>query len=350
MAVRDRLRMAVVLVLPALMSGCAGAPASGVGGAEAPASFSGVLPSADGPGVAWRLDLRADGVFFLHRLYQDRGPDAAVDQVGRWRRDEAAGRVVLEAADENIVLSVGRNALRLCDREGRPIVSDLDYDLRRDDAYVRVEPRLRLRGMYSYMADAAVFADCASGLRLPVLFEGDNLALERAYLAVEGKDMAQPLLAEVEGRIVRRPHMEGHRLVDWLLVDEFLGLWPGEMCSRPLVDEALENTYWKLTRLEGRPLPLPPGREPHLVLRPGEGQVAGHGGCNAFGGGYELDGARIGIGPLRATRMACPPGYQVEGRFLAALERVQGWRVTGDVLELRDAAGVVLARFQAVHF
>ena len=37
-----------------------------------------------------------------------------------------------------------------------------------------------------------------------------------------------------------------------------------------------------------------------------EGRVAGHGGCNRFFGAYQIADGRISIGPLGATRMACP--------------------------------------------
>ena len=38
------------------------------------------------------------------------------------------------------------------------------------------------RGRFTYMADAALFEDCGSGLRFPVAMEADYLAAERAYL------------------------------------------------------------------------------------------------------------------------------------------------------------------------
>ena len=52
----------------------------------------------------------------------------------------------------------------------------------------------------------------------------------------------------------------------------------------------------------------------------GEGELQGHGGCNRFFGTYRLAGERIEIGPLGATRMACPtPVMERENRFLQAL-------------------------------
>ena len=75
--------------------------------------------------------------------------------------------------------------LRKLDVEGGAIESSLNYDLRRKDAIGTIEPRFTMRGMYSYMADAALFEECISGRRFQVAQEADNLALERAYLEAQ---------------------------------------------------------------------------------------------------------------------------------------------------------------------
>lgn len=40
-----------------------------------------------------------------------------------------------------------------------------------------------LSGEFTYMADAAMFRDCATGLRFPVAQTGDYLRTEREYTA-----------------------------------------------------------------------------------------------------------------------------------------------------------------------
>jgi heat shock protein HslJ len=47
------------------------------------------------------------------------------------------------------------------------------------------------------------------------------------------------------------------------------------------------------------------------------------------------------------TKMACPGGMGTETAFLTALGQVQTWRVLGRLLELQDAQGNLLARFEA---
>lgn len=88
-----------------------------------------------------------------------------------------------------------------------------------------------LRGLYRYMADAASFTDCATGRRLPVAQEGDNLALERAYLAARAAPGA-PLLVTVQGRVLDRPRQEGTGVEPALVVDRFIAVAPSAQCPR----------------------------------------------------------------------------------------------------------------------
>ena len=80
--------------------------------------------------------------------------------------------------------------------------------------------------------------------------------------------------------------------------------------------------------------------------------VGGFGGCNRFTAPYTVDGDGIEIGQIASTRMACPPPADaVERAYLAALERVVGWRVEEDGAELAllDDDGAELLRYRAGH-
>ena len=115
------------------------------------------------------------------------------------------------------------------------------------------------------------------------------------------------------------------------------------------LDAPLVNTYWKLTELRGQPVvPAPNQREAHIVLRVGEqSRVGGSGGCNRLTGGYRIEGDAIAFDHLATTRMACPQGMDTEQAFLEALGEARTWKVGGERLELRDAAGAVIARFES---
>lgn len=212
----------------------------------------------------------------------------------------------------------------------------------------RGEAASRLRGHYVYFADAGLFTDCRSGERWPVLQEGDNRALESAYLRAR-RAPGIPALATVEGRVEPRIGPDGGAARRSLFVQRFVGIAPAEGCSGPQADESLENTYWKLAALGGVPFTSYPGtREVHFVLQPGR-RVSGFSGCNRLMGGYTLEGERLSFGQLAGTRMACAQGGEQERAFLEMLGKAARWRVMGPWLELADANGQALAVFQAVH-
>lgn len=204
-----------------------------------------------------------------------------------------------------------------------------------------------LRGMVTYLADAASFEDCATGERYPVAMEGDYLALERAYMATR-RYAAEPLLVLVRGTLSRRPGLEGDRISTHLVVTEYIDLYPGETCGNPLANESLQDMYWKLTRLEGEPIERVAGqREPHLVLHTAEQRLAGSGGCNRITGSYALRDDTLTFGSVATSRMACPDGMEQEQRFLSVLSGVRFWRIDGSHLELLGPAREILARLEA---
>jgi copper homeostasis protein (lipoprotein) len=207
-----------------------------------------------------------------------------------------------------------------------------------------LEPPVAMRGMFSYMADAALFEDCDTGRKLPVAMEGDYVALERAYMNERGEP-GQAILAKVEGRIVERVNMEGPARPT-LVVERFLGLSPGESCGGPSVAEPLESTYWKLTELNGTEVVPVQGRgEAHLIFQ-AEGRLAGSDGCNRLFGSYSLEGEKIQFGRTGGTLMACTQTVR-DREFVEALGKAVSWRVLGSHLELRGAEDELLVRFTA---
>jgi heat shock protein HslJ len=104
----------------------------------------------------------------------------------------------------------------------------------------------------------------------------------------------------------------------------------------------------ELTRLEDKPVILAEKqREPGRILRTQQSRVTGFGGCNSLTGGYRLDGGELTFGRIAATRMACLQGMDTEAAFFKALERVRAWKILGQHLELYDAGGDLVARFEA---
>ncbi|HJS73993.1 MAG TPA: META domain-containing protein [Vicinamibacteria bacterium] len=200
-----------------------------------------------------------------------------------------------------------------------------------------------LRGMFTYLADAPLFEDCATGRKLPVAMEADYLSLERAYLE-KRRSPGEPLLASVEGRIEERVNMEGPARPT-LVVERFLGFSPGETCEEAEA-HPFQGTYWKLTELNGTAV-VPGERRPeaHLVFQP-EGRMAGSDGCNRMFGSYTMDGERIRFSKMGGTLMACREPAR-DRELIAALEKAAKWRITGAHLDLLSAEDELLARFEA---
>jgi copper homeostasis protein (lipoprotein) len=328
-----------------------------VGGGSSPAaartravagSFVGTLPCADCEGIEYRLDLFEDGAFYRRMTYLEKGDDTLTYDIGSWSlgADRSTIGLFSEDREPEQWKVVDRSTLRKLDREAHTIESDLNYDLVRTEGLEPFEPRLAMRGMYMYMADAAMFRECLTGRRLPVAMEAASIDVERAYLDTPHPPGAE-VLVSVVGRLAQRPPMEGDGTVEMLVVDEFEGIWPGETCGARMTVSELQDTYWKLTRLGDEPVIIEPQqREPHLVLR-SDGQVTGFAGCNQLTGPYTVDGSMISFGALAMTQRACLQGMETEAAFAKALHATVGFRLLAHHLELLDEAGDVVARLEA---
>ncbi|MFT3683082.1 MAG: META domain-containing protein [Ferruginibacter sp.] len=109
---------------------------------------------------------------------------------------------------------------------------------------------------------------------------------------------------------------------------------------------ALFQSEWKLAEVQGAA--VPEVSLARLVLTPGQpNKVTGSTGCNIMTGSFTLGGAdTIKFSPMAVTRRACldEGAGKTEQQFTDALSKVTSWRVTGNVLELKNA-GTVVAKF-----
>lgn len=114
---------------------------------------------------------------------------------------------------------------------------------------------------------------------------------------------------------------------------------------------SLEDTHWVMVSLRGNPVAAGAapgaGRAPDLMLLSSGRRVTAYGGCNRLMGTYRHDGAALGFGPMTGTRMACPATMELESTYVATLQAVARWRVSGDRLQLLDTQQAVIAEFEA---
>src|SRR5574341_322403 len=191
---RSSLSPAIVVLLLALAFGCkqranreaAPQSAASIAWFILPATFSGVLPCADCSGIRYTLNLFPDRVFYLRETYLAKGEgegDSFYD-LGSWSFSEDGKTLTLKGGREAPLLFSAKSpeVLRKLDLDGHEIESALNYNLTRAGQFEFFKVNAFVRGMYSYMADAGIFTECRTGKKFPVAQEGDNAALEAAYL------------------------------------------------------------------------------------------------------------------------------------------------------------------------
>jgi heat shock protein HslJ len=97
----------------------------------------------------------------------------------------------------------------------------------------------------------------------------------------------------------------------------------------PVIAGSLEGE-WQIEDLNGGG----PVAQSRLMFDPGDqgtSRLSGTAGCNRFSGNWKQDGATLQLGPMAATRMACPPpAMEIEQRVVALLEAANSVTYTAD--------------------
>ena len=328
--------------------------------ASGSAVFTGNLPCADCTTVRHQLELFGDESFFLRRTYVRRGRSTVVDDIGTWRLSRDRGTLTLAGSEgPPLTIAIGKpNTLHVLAESGKP-VPPRSNALTLTSRAQPIEPRLRMRGMYRYTADAGRFTECRTRQSWPVAHEGANAALEAAYSRTR-RARGEPLLVELVGRVASRPKVEGSGTQRTLVVEKFDAVRRGESCDSPetsglsqgasepssMSTEQLENTDWTVTRMGDRAVATGGQRAPHFVLHSATRRVSGSAGCNRLLGRFEAEDTSLTFSDVATSRMACP-AMDVERQFLAALRATRSARITQRHLELFDGGGKFLARLEA---
>ncbi len=316
---------------------------------ERPLHFLGLVPGANCQ-MKYQLDLFENRVFFLREeCFKDGVSSGANDDIGRWYADND-NRVVLNPTKTKVkyFLILDEKSIELMDLKGNKIDSKLNYKLLASNRAKSLEPRLILEGAYSYMADAGLFYECSTGLKFPLAFEEDNIALEKAYLnavITPNQSLKTQLKVRIAGR--KQPDSVGNKAT--IIVEEFLEIIPKEKCQNPYSKAKLQNTYWKLTKLNLKPLSLSKSmsKETHMILDKGL-KFKGNTGCNSMSGTYKIKGEKFSFSEkIMMSRMMCRGS--IEKEFIEVLKKVDTYKVKGEYLELFDVNGLNIARFESVY-
>lgn len=129
-----------------LLSHTAGTPAASSVSSESslsvlPATFVGMLPCADCPGIRYQVNLFPDHTFVSRMTYVER--NLSLDHHGHWQLTSEGKILVLRGEDRAQEKFAVRDAhtLRKLDVEGHQIKSKLNYDVKRTPEFAPIEPQ-----------------------------------------------------------------------------------------------------------------------------------------------------------------------------------------------------------------
>ena len=215
----------LLLALTAALCGCskdqepAAPPPPRVDLDQVPGVYAGTFPCGDCPGVANRLWLRDDRVFFLRQIYlrDDEQESTPFYALGRWR---------IEAATQLLLLEGDGPTRRFQVKDGNTLEfqtsSKPAHILERDTDGAGFADSITVEGDYT-PGKTQYFAECKTGLRYPIANHGDARKLRRQYRSMP---RGQAILAVLETHLQGTD--EGYR---WT-VDRIVSLKPGERCDR----------------------------------------------------------------------------------------------------------------------
>jgi len=190
--------------------------------AALPGVYAGTFPCRNCPGIDVRLWLRPDGAFFMRQDYLGAAEEPAerAHATGRWTWDSGPALLSLRSAGPERAFRY-RDARLTLQGPGDPHV------LARAESAEPFTDRLALQGRYDSVTGAGTFAECYTGLRLPVTDDARGRDLRRRHRAVS--PAASPALVAVEAHLAYAQGAEG---AEFLAVDRFVSLRPGAACGR----------------------------------------------------------------------------------------------------------------------
>ena len=340
------LRLLVLLLSAVSLHGAA---------ASRDATYAGTSACTDCAGQEMVITLFADGSFRMRTraLPAPQDGEATLYDTGHWGRDDA-GRLVLNGGREAPMLFAPTRGggLRPLDNLGRPMDERRQPALQRQAEVQWLEGPMRLRGLFKTQDDTSLLTECRTGRRWPVLVEGQHLALQRAYLAHRAQGGGEWVLAAFNGSFVQREPGPGLPPNEFIRVESFERLWPGETCAADApATAALLNTLWRLVEIDGQAVTVSPGqREPRLQLSTEGNRVRGQTRCQALTGRFEQGSDGFLFKDLAVDGPPCAgPVAEQEARLLAALRATASRRIVGDALQLRDGSGALRLRFEALY-
>lgn len=114
-------------------------------------------------------------------------------------------------------------------------------------------------------------------------------------------------------------------------------------CNPKVVpEEKWTGTKWQLVSIDGNTPPTTPGTQtPYLEFDTDKKIISGNGGCNSYGGNYNLKDGNISFTDIIHTEMACD-ALDTEVLFFQKLTEVKKCNLKQDMLQFMDASNNVI--------
>lgn len=196
-----------------------------------PGYYTDTMPCADCPGILTDLWVRSDSTFILQQRYLDRDT-VPVGTIGQWH--VVNGLITIGyTGDKPWFYRYTEEGLLLVDEMGAEDRTTLDYSLDKlaDDIGDAV-PRMRLKGAFTYMADAQSFQPCGARFTWPCaggmdmgeeegepLIAFTNADLQKAYRK-EVKNAGDPWYVEAICTLGMGPAMEGDGADEYIYIEQ----------------------------------------------------------------------------------------------------------------------------------
>ncbi len=226
-------------------------------------------------------------------------------------------------------------ALRMLDRLGHDMVSNTNYRLAPIGETIALTHPSRITGAFTYLADAASFVECRSGLQYPVSMSAEFPTLQRVYADAGGN--GQPQIVRLGAHLDNRPAVEGNGTMLALMVDSVHSINPNDGCVALRTQDSVAANEWRLIALEsadGEPITVGDSTEAAFAWDRDDTRLTGSGGCNRFSASSVVRGTTLVGAAAAATKRFCnePGVMDIEHRFFELLANDIALRFDADTL------------------
>lgn len=117
--------------------------------------------------------------------------------------------------------------------------------------------------------------------------------------------------------------------------------------SSEVIKKTLDMNAWEVVQIGAKSLEdMDSDQLPTMAFDMAKGQISGSTGCNSYSGSFSADEFGTEIGPVAATKKACPD-MKIETMFLEALGNVARIDMGDDMIRLFNASGVEVMEARA---